>query len=1003
MNLPARSMAATAPASASSAAGVPADLLHGLAVRPPRMGWDGLRYQGDALADARLDAARAMAGVVSVVRQGHFLGVVAMAPVHAQQAAAALAPVWRGMDAGARSDADAGAGDLRPDAQAGDAFVWHAPGADAPAGVRAIAWCLDGHASLWLPACAPEVQALIVGEIAALLQLPMQAVRLFLIDGPVPHALALMDAAADAALLSRAVGRPVGVPCRMAAETRALVLHPLQEQPAAPGAALRPVDGSGDGAPQPPAASFGFSSPLPWAVRPSCARLLGQSGAARAAALPGVRGAGTVQAGPHASGLAQAGVDDFNAAQVFASESLWHERALEQGHDPLDWRLRHLPEGPARDLATRVAQSAPWRGEAQHADGRLHGRGFATACVQGLDPEGRDRTVWSAWVAEVAVHPRTGEIEVTRVVAGHDSQHLQAVQGASVHAQTVEQDAHWLAGARRLLGAPPAFDDWRSPAGAAATDAPAAGGALMASAPGDGPLIRHGQLGLDGVATLPAAAAIANAIRHATGVRLREVPFQTEPLRRALAGEEGPDVPRTRSPLRRGLGWLAAGAAGVAGLAAMAWPMKPALPLTDGPDASLYSPQAIERGRLVAAAGDCVVCHTAPGGAPNAGGLGLETPFGTIYSTNITPDTETGIGRWSYAAFERAMRQGIHQDGRQLYPAFPYTAFAKLSDGDLQALYGYLMSRPAVQARAPETQLAFPYSLRPAMAGWNLLFHDATPFQADPVRSADWNRGAYLVQGAGHCTACHSPRNALGAEKGGIHYLGGGEAEGWSAPALNRLADGPRPWSRESLYQYLRTGFSARHGVAAGPMAPVIHGLAELPDADVRAMATYLMELPGQAPQAAPAQVPAPAPAADATVATASTASTASTAVPMPAPARTLDRHADGERIYQNACAVCHEAGSGPTLFGAKPQLGLNTNLHAATPDNLVQVILHGIQEPADGALGYMPGFRDSLNDRQIADLLGYLRARFAPEEKAWPQETETVRRLRATAHAGAP
>ncbi|NOJ99950.1 cytochrome c, partial [Corallococcus coralloides] len=128
----------------------------------------------------------------------------------------------------------------------------------------------------------------------------VQAVRLFLIDGPVPHALALMDAAADAALLSRAVGRPVGVPCRMAAETRALVLHPLQEQPAAPGAALRPVDGSGDGAPQPPAASFGFSSPLPWAVRPSCARLLGQSGAARAAALPGVRGAGTVQAGPHA-------------------------------------------------------------------------------------------------------------------------------------------------------------------------------------------------------------------------------------------------------------------------------------------------------------------------------------------------------------------------------------------------------------------------------------------------------------------------------------------------------------------------------------------------------------------------------------------------------------------------------------------------------------------------------------------------------------------------------
>jgi len=978
MNLPDRSIAAPAPASASSVAGTPADLLHGLAVRPPRMGWDGLRYQGDALADARLDAVRAMAGVVSVVRQANFLGVVAMAPVHAQQAAAALVPVWNGMagDAGARTPLT--------DSPAGDAFVWDASPADAPAGARAIAWCVDGHASLWLPACPPEVQALIAGEIAALLQLPVQAVRLLLLDGLAPHALALMDAAADAALLSRAVARPVGVPCRMAGEPHPLVLRAVQEQPIAPGDALRPADGSGADAAVTAPASLGFSSPLPWAVRPSCARLLGQPGAAHAAAWPSVRGAGTVHAGRHACALAQAGVDDFNAAQVFASESLWHEQALAQGHDPLDWRLRHLPEGPARDLAARVAKSAQWPGDLPQADGRLHGKGFATACVQSLDPEGQDRVVWSAWVAEVAVHPQTGEIEVTRVVAGHDSQHLQPAQGASVHAQTVEQDAHWLAGARRLLGAPPAFDDWRSPAGAAATGAPAAAGALVAGGPEDGTLVRQGQLGLDGVATLPAAAAIANAIRHATGVRLREVPFQTEPLRLALAGESDAGAQSARSMLRRSLGWLAAAAAGIAGLAAVAWPMKPALPLTDGPDASLYSPQAIERGRLVAAAGDCVVCHTAPGGAPNAGGLGLETPFGTIYTTNITPDTDTGIGRWSYAAFERAMRQGIHQDGRQLYPAFPYTAFAKLSNGDLQALYGYLMSQPAVKARPTETQLAFPYSLRPALAGWNLLFHDATPFKADPSRSPEWNRGAYLVEGAGHCAACHSPRNALGAEKTGLHYLDGGEAEGWSAPALNRLAAGKLPWNREELYQYLRTGFSARHGVAAGPMAPVIHGLAELPDADVRAMATYLMELPGQTPLEAAVPITA----------------AASPRMPEPAPSASPDRHVNGERIYQNACAVCHEAGSGPTLFGIKPLLELNTNLHAATPDNLVQIILNGIQTPADDALGYMPGFRHSLDDRQVADLLGYLRTRFAPEEKAWPDDTTTIRRLRAAAHA---
>ncbi|CAB3889825.1 Nicotinate dehydrogenase subunit B [Achromobacter deleyi] len=428
----------------------------------------------------------------------------------------------------------------------------------------------------------------------------------------------------------------------------------------------------------------------------------------------------------------------------------------------------------------------------------------------------------------------------------------------------------------------------------------------------------------------------------------------------------------------------------------MAWPAKPALPLTAGPDVSLYSPQAIARGRLVAAAGDCVVCHTAPGGAPNAGGFALETPFGTVYSTNITPDHDTGIGRWSFAAFDRAMRQGIHQDGRQLYPAFPYTAFAKLTDADMQALYGYLMSQPAVASTPPETRLAFPYNLRPMIAGWNLLFHDAAPYTPDPDYSLEWNRGAYLVQGAGHCAACHSPRNALGAEKGGLDYLAGGEAEGWTAPPLNRLADGKLPWTREGLTQYLRTGYSPRHGVAAGPMAPVIHGLAELPESDVRAIATYLMDLPKPA---GAVQANAAAQAVG-TQAAADPAPVAAAPAPLSPPAPFADqsgqvRNAKGERLYQNACAACHEAGSGPTLFGAKPLLGLNTNLHAATPDNLIQVILHGIQAPANDELGYMPGFKDSLDDRQVADLIEYLRERFAPEEKHWPVDMKMISTLR--------
>ncbi|WP_159916830.1 cytochrome c [Pantoea sp. 18069] len=686
-----------------------------------------------------------------------------------------------------------------------------------------------------------------------------------------------------------------------------------------------------------------------------------------------------------------AGVHDLNAAQVFAQESLWHEQAVAQGRDPLAWRLQHL-QGRAQDLARQVAERAQWPEAEQDlpasqpdANGRLHGRGFATAQLQTLDASGAQRVVWSAWVAEVAVHPQTGAIEVTRVVAGHDSQQLHAAQGATLRPeiQWQEQDPQLLANARQLLGTASAFDDWKDAHGlvprAQQTD-------LASPATPQSGLIQQGRLALDGVETLPAAAAIANAVAHATGVRLREVPFDSEQLRLSLTSADAAAAPVRQRPW----GWWAAGVAAVSGIAAMAWPLKPALPLTSGPDVTLYSAQAIERGRLVAAAGDCVVCHTAPGGAANAGGFGLETPFGTIYSTNITPDNETGIGRWSYPAFERAMRQGIHQDGRQLYPAFPYTAFAKLSDGDLQALYGYLMSQAPVKAQAPQTQLAFPYNLRPAMAGWNALFHDATPFKPDPARTPEWNRGAYLVEGAGHCAACHSPRNALGAEKTGIHYLGGGEAEGWSAPALNQLAEGKRPWTRDTLYQYLRTGFSPQHGVAAGPMAPVIHGLAELPDSDLRAITTYLLELaPSTAqPAAAPGKsVAAAAPAAPA-------------AVIQPAAPPVYAQHVNGERIYQNACAVCHEAGSGPTLFGVKPLLALNTNVHAATPDNLVQVILNGIQTPANEALGHMPGFRDSLDDAQILDLIAYLRERFAPEEKAWPHETKAISKLRASAAA---
>ena len=987
-----------APHAAALSAALPPDLLHGLALRPPQANWDGARYCGGALASVDLASARAMAGVVETVRQGHFAGVVAMTPLQARQAAAGLNPLWQ--------SAEKEKNERLPDTGRAD-YRWRWVADDNGAAARVVVWCLNGHAGVWLPVCTPDVQRQVRRELALLLQWPEAAIRLARwhdassdsVDAPV-HPLGLLDAAADAALLSQAVGRPVCVACP-AATGGELVLQVMERtEPSAadldavprPALAAAPLD-----APEAQTQPLVWAPDTPWAVRPSLARLLSQPGAASPSAHATVHTDLAVQASRRACCPSQAGVNDLNAAQVFAQESLWHEQALAQGKDPVAWRLQHLPEGRGSDLGKQVAEQASLVGGdriAQGADGRLWGRGFATATAQCVDDTGADRLVWSAWVAEVAVQPQTGHIEVTRVIAGHDSQHLQAAQGAFVHPAITHQDPQWLEGARRLLTAPAAFDDW---GGVAAGVADTSGDALMARAGRSdlsglgknaiGPLTQ-GRLDLDGVMTLPAAAAIANAIQDATGVRLRQAPFQSEQLRLALAGRAAQPPAKL---LRRGWGWLAAGAAGLAGLAVMAWPMKPALPLTAGPDVSLYSPQAIARGRLVAAAGDCVVCHTAPGGAANAGGFALETPFGTVYSTNITPDNETGIGRWSFTAFERAMRQGIHQDGRQLYPAFPYTAFAKFSDADMQALYGYLMSQPAVASTPPETKLAFPYNLRPMIAGWNLLFHDAAPYSPNLSYSAEWNRGAYLVQGAGHCAACHSPRNSLGAEKTGLYYLNGGEAEGWTAPPLNRLADGTLPWTRDGLFQYLRTGYSPQHGVAAGPMAPVIHGLAELPESDVRAMVTYLMDLPdpaGTAPKTAAAGAASAQPAAPSALA----------AQAAPGPAADLAsqfRQVKGERIYQNACAACHEAGSGPTLFGAKPLLGLNTNLRAATPDNLIQVILHGIQAPANDELGYMPGFKDSLDDQQIADLIDYLRERFAPEEKHWPVDMTMISKLR--------
>jgi nicotinate dehydrogenase subunit B len=419
--------------------------------------------------------------------------------------------------------------------------------------------------------------------------------------------------------------------------------------------------------------------------------------------------------------------------------------------------------------------------------------------------------------------------------------------------------------------------------------------------------------------------------------------------------------------------WAAAGtlAAGVVGLGAVLVSWRPAIAPVAPSAAAIYTAETIERGRQLAALGDCVVCHTAPGGVPNAGGRAMDTPFGTVYTTNLTPDAGTGIGLWSFSAFQRAMRQGISRDGKHLYPAFPYAAFTRTTDEDLTALYAYLMSQPPVPAQVPETKLAFPFNLRPLLAAWNALYLKAGPVAAQPAQSAEWNRGAYLVNGLGHCAACHSPRNALGAEQGGTAFLSGAMVDGWEAPALTSASVAPVPWTRDELYRYLRFGHTLHHGVATGPMAPVVAQLATLPEADVQAMAHYLASFNETAPDAQAT--------AQAIVARSSIAPTG-----------------DAHQLFSSACGACHHDGNGPVPLGLNLPLALSSKLHSTRPDNLLRVILEGIRTPATPDIGFMPAFRDGLDDRQVARLAAYMRQRFAPDKPAWPDLETTAARLRA-------
>jgi mono/diheme cytochrome c family protein len=374
------------------------------------------------------------------------------------------------------------------------------------------------------------------------------------------------------------------------------------------------------------------------------------------------------------------------------------------------------------------------------------------------------------------------------------------------------------------------------------------------------------------------------------------------------------------------------------------------------PERTAFAASAIARGATLAALGDCAVCHTAQNGRPYAGGRGVPTPFGTVFTTNITPDPATGIGTWSLAAFQRAMRDGIDREGRHLYPVLPYPHFTHATDEDIAAIYAFLMTRGPVAQTTPANKLTFPFNYRPLIAGWNLLFLSPSKWASDASKDAEWNRGAYLVDAIGHCGACHTPHNPLGAEENTL-ALGGGEAEGWYAPSLRNAA--PQPWSVDALATYLRTGLDKGHGVAAGPMAPVTHQLATVPDVDVHAIAVYIASL---MPPAQPAPPPAPRQVADPNV----------------------------TAMFDGACGACHATDAPMSQDGA-PSLSLSSAVHAPTSRNVVDLILHGLPWREGHSGPYMPAFSGALTDAQVSALAAYVRARYS-DQSAWSNIDATVR-----------
>lgn len=389
------------------------------------------------------------------------------------------------------------------------------------------------------------------------------------------------------------------------------------------------------------------------------------------------------------------------------------------------------------------------------------------------------------------------------------------------------------------------------------------------------------------------------------------------------------------------------------------------LPAQDGPTPTTEAQAA--RGAYLARAGNCAACHTERGGAPYAGGRPLSTPFGTVYSSNLTPDDATGLGRWSADAFWRALHNGRSRDGRLLYPVFPYPNYTQVTRADSDALYAYLRSLPPAKAPNRAHQLAFPVSTQPALAVWRALYFRPGTHRDEPARTAEWNRGAYLVRGLGHCAACHEARNLLGASQG-LELAGGlMPLQNWYAPSLRDPREaGVAGWPEHDIVSLLRTGLAPSGGVL-GPMADVVYRSTQhLDEADLRAMAVFLKSLPP--PEARPAEPVRPGPT----------------------------RLAQGAALYGRHCATCHgEQGEG--VPGAYPMLAGNRAVRMAEPANVIRVIAKGGFLPATQGnprpFGMSP-FAHLLSDDDIAAVASYVRDSWG--NQAGQVEPQTVARLRA-------